>query len=29
MVITAASAWERIQPWKHRHPKVSVWQTAA
>jgi aspartyl-tRNA(Asn)/glutamyl-tRNA(Gln) amidotransferase subunit A len=29
MVITAASAWERIQPWKHRHPKVSVWQAAS
>jgi aspartyl-tRNA(Asn)/glutamyl-tRNA(Gln) amidotransferase subunit A len=26
MVITAASALERIQPWKHRHPRVSVWQ---
>jgi aspartyl-tRNA(Asn)/glutamyl-tRNA(Gln) amidotransferase subunit A len=28
MVITAAAALERMQPWKHRHPKVSVWQTA-
>jgi aspartyl-tRNA(Asn)/glutamyl-tRNA(Gln) amidotransferase subunit A len=27
MVITAASAFERIQPWEHRHPSVSVWQT--
>jgi aspartyl-tRNA(Asn)/glutamyl-tRNA(Gln) amidotransferase subunit A len=26
MVITAASALERIQPWMHRHPTVSVWQ---
>jgi aspartyl-tRNA(Asn)/glutamyl-tRNA(Gln) amidotransferase subunit A len=29
MVITAAAALERIQPWKHRHPSVSVWQTAS
>ena len=28
MVIAAAAALERMQPWKHRHPKVSVWQTA-
>jgi aspartyl-tRNA(Asn)/glutamyl-tRNA(Gln) amidotransferase subunit A len=28
MVVTAAAALERIQPWKHRHPKVSVWQAA-
>jgi aspartyl-tRNA(Asn)/glutamyl-tRNA(Gln) amidotransferase subunit A len=27
MVIAAASAFERIQPWKQRHPTVSVWRT--
>jgi len=26
LVLSAAAAFERIQPWKHRHPRVSVWR---
>jgi aspartyl-tRNA(Asn)/glutamyl-tRNA(Gln) amidotransferase subunit A len=27
LVITASAAFERIQPWSDRHPRVSVWNT--